>query len=208
MKKYVLFLMITAALWGTLPQRVEAREIKDLFIAMPDSLMPMLDDNARKDLVDICLSKMKTSLPNEWNGTSSILHLTANSLQLREDSEGVITTDMAMLVKGKDTLICLVRTLHTPLPISEVQFYSADWHEQNAAKRIKTPAFSEFPHNKTNLTEGILPVEMMQAKLNITEQGAAKMTFSSNLSDHIITFLWNGKKFVREKELKSKRSKK
>lgn len=200
MRKYIFIIMAAAALWSALPQSSEAREIKDFFISMPDSLMPMLDENARKDLVDICLSGMKTVLPNEWNGTSALLKLTANHLQLREDSEGIVITDMAMLTKGKDTLICLVRTLRTPQPTSEVLFYGSDWHEQNTTKRISLPDLSEFPRNESKLTEGIMPVELMQTDLDITEQGAASLTFSTNLSDHTIIFRWNGKKFVRNKE--------
>ena len=49
MRKYIFIIMAAAALWSALPQSSEAREIKDFFISMPDSLMPMLDENARKD---------------------------------------------------------------------------------------------------------------------------------------------------------------
>ncbi|MBO4730235.1 MAG: DUF3256 family protein, partial [Bacteroidaceae bacterium] len=115
----------------------EARVMKDFFIAMPDSLMPMLDNNARKDMVDICMSGMNTALPNEWDCMSVLQKLTDNFLQLREDSEGIVTTRMALLTHGQDTVVCMVRTLRTQQPMSEVQFFNSHWQEVKADKYIK-----------------------------------------------------------------------
>ncbi|MBP5360796.1 MAG: DUF3256 family protein [Bacteroidaceae bacterium] len=192
----ILFLLLAAI--GL--QSANARVMKDLFIAMPDSLMPMLDTNARKDLVDICLSGMSTALPNEWNGTCALQKLTDKFLQLREDSEGIVSTRMALLTHGKDTVVCMVRTLRTPQPMSEVQFFNTRWQEQKADKWIKLPQLTEFVRNEDNLSEGILPVEFMQADLQTAEKGDATLIFKTNISANTILFRWNGKKFVRVKE--------
>lgn len=178
--------------------------MKDFFIAMPDSLMPMLDSNARKDLVDICLSGMNTALPNEWDGTSVLQRLTDNFLQLREDSEGIVITRMALLTHGKDTVICMVRTLRTPQPMSEVQFFDSRWREKKTGKHIRLPLPTEFVRDKDKLTEGVLPVEFMQADLQATEQGDVTLSFTTNTSANAITYRWKGKKFVRGKEKRSK----
>ena len=196
MRKYVrTIVFVLLASLGL--QDGEARVMKDFFIAMPDSLMPMLDANARKDLVDICLSGMSTALPNEWDGTSMLQKLTDNFLQLREDSEGLVTTRMALITHGKDTVICVVRTLCTPQPTSELQFFNSQWQEQDAEKFIKLPLLTEFIRNKEKIPEGILPVEFMQADLQTTERGDATLTFTTNTSTNAITFRWKGKKFVR-----------
>ena len=198
MIKYVrtiLFVLLTAL--GL--QDAGARVIKDLFIAMPDSLMPMLDNNARKDLVDICLSGMTTALPNEWDGMSVVQKLTDNFLQLREDSEGIVTTRMALLTHGKDTVVCMVRTLRTPQPASEVQFFNSRWQELNADKLIQMPLPTEFVRDDEKLTEGVLPVELVEADLQMTERGDATLTFTTNTSANAIVFQWKGKKFVRVK---------
>ena len=199
MRKYVrtiLFVLLAAI--GM--ENGEARVMKDFFIAMPDSLMPMLDNNARKDLVDICLSGMNTALPNEWDGTSVLQKLTDNFLQLREDSEGIVTTQMALLANGKDTVICMVRTLRTPQPASEVQFFNSHWQEVKADKHIAIPLYSEFVRDDSKLSEGALPVELMQANLQTTERGGATLTFTTNTSANAIIFQWKGKKFVRAKK--------
>lgn len=181
----------------TLAQVSIARVMKDLFIAMPVSLMPMLDENARKDLVDICLSGMTTSLPNEWGGTSALQKLTDNYLKLREDSEGTVVTDMALLPAGRDTVVCVVRTLRTPQPVSEVLFFNSRWQELKADKLLKLPDMEEFPRSNDLLTEGVLPVEFMEAALDVTEQGGIVLTFTTNTSKHRICFRWNGKKFQK-----------
>ena len=191
--RYYLLAMLSL----TLSQASIARVMKDLFIAMPVSLMPMLDENARKDLVDICLSGMTTSLPNEWGGTSALQKLTDNYLKLREDSEGTVVTDMALLPRGKDTVVCVVRTLRTPQPVSEVQFFNSRWQELKADKLLKLPDMEEFPRSSDLLTEGVLPVEFMEAALDVTEQGGIVLAFTTNTSKHRICFRWNGKKFLK-----------
>ena len=196
MRKYMRYYLL-AMLSLTLSQASIARVMKDLFIAMPVSLMPMLDENARKDLVDICLSGMTTSLPNEWGGTSALQKLTDNYLKLREDSEGTVVTDMALLPRGKDTVVCVVRTLRTPQPVSEVQFFNSRWQELKADKLLKLPDMEEFPRSSDLLTEGVLPVEFMEATLDATEQGGIVLAFTTNTSKHRICFRWNGKKFLK-----------
>lgn len=178
----------------------EARVMKDFFIAMPDSLMPMLDANARKDLVDICMSGMSTALPNEWDGTSMMQKLTDTFLQLREDSEGLVTTRMALITHGRDTVICVVRTLCTPQPSSELQFFNSRWQEQSVEHFIKLPLLTEFTRDEEKLPEGILPVEFMQADLQTSERSSATLTFTTNTSSNVISFRWKGKKFLRVKE--------
>ena len=198
MRKYVrttLFVLLAAI--GL--ENGEARVMKDFFIAMPDSLMPMLDNNARKDMVDICMSGMNTALPNEWDCMSVLQKLTDNFLQLREDSEGIVTTRMALLTHGKDTVVCMVRTLRTPQPMSEVQFFNSRWQEVKADKYIKMPLPTEFVRDNEKLSEGILPVEFTEADLQITERGDTTLTFTTNTSANAIRFRWNGKAFVRVK---------
>ena len=204
MKKYAFFLIAVCMQCVLLPQQGSARVIKDMFISMPDSLMPMLDENARKDLADICLSGMTTALPNEWGGTSMLQKLTDSYLLLREDSDGAVTTEMVLLPAGKDTIVCMVRTLHLPQPASEVLFFSSQWKQLNTARIIKLPTISEFaPNTDANLKEinpdRIVPVEFVQIALQEAqdETHPAKLIFSTNTSPATISYSWNGKKFRR-----------
>ena len=204
MKKYAFFLIAVCMQCALLPQQGSARVMKDFFISMPDSLMPMLDENARKDLAEICLSGMTTALPNEWGGTSVLQKLTDTYLLLREDSDGAVTTEMVLLPAGKDTIVCMVRTLHLPQPASEVLFFSPQWKQLNTARIIKLPTISEFASDDdTNLKEinpdRIVPVEFVQITLQEAqdETHPAKLVFSTNNSSTKISFSWSGKKFRR-----------
>ncbi|MBO4731104.1 MAG: DUF3256 family protein, partial [Bacteroidaceae bacterium] len=97
------------------------------------------------------------------------------------------------------TVVCMVRTLRTPQPMSEVQFFNSRWQEVKADKYIKMPLPTEFVRDNEKLSEGILPVEFTEADLQITERGDTTLTFTTNTSANAIRFRWNGKAFVRVK---------
>lgn len=205
MRKYALLTIFSAALLGIVPLKGGARLIKDFFITMPDSLMPMLDENARKDLVDIFQSGMKTALPNDWRGASTLLSLTDNYLQLREDSEGAVITDIVLLPTGKDTIVCVARTLRVPQPASEILFFNSQWQELKTEKFIKAPALSEFAHSAAQgsaqeIPGPVIPVEFIQVSMAAAEQDSNGITleFSTNTSPTKIRYRWSGKKFIRQ----------
>ena len=181
MRKIALILMLALAL----PQNGIARNIRDLFTAMPESLMPILSENARKDLMDIYESGMRASLQNEWNGRTTLLKMSDNHIQLQEDSEGVVKTDLLMLTGKKDTIVCMVRTLCIPEQDSELLFYNTNWQQLNTKQYL-----SDLPQGFTDDDMTLISVETtIGASLTITRNGKDKTSYT-----------WNGKKFVKDKE--------
>lgn len=185
------------------------RAIKDVFIYMPDSLMPMIGENARKDLVDFVEYKMKAVVDNEWGGRTTLSSLSANCLTLQEDAQGSVVTQMALLTKGADTLICMVRTLNVPRPDSEIHFYTTDWKPLNADKFFSLPKVKDFTLAQTPYTAEGSP-EYMQIAMQEQAAGPLKLQVSLRLDDNTadeaavtqsasvptLNYQWNGAKFT------------
>lgn len=190
-------LLMMAGSQGVLAQNKPT--MKDYFIAMPDSLMPMLDPNARKDLVDIAESGMTSALDNDWGGRSRIKTLTHNYLMLIEDIADSVTVEMALLPRGKDTLICVVRTIPLPQKDSELTFFNSHWQEIKPRGDIAGACLSPTD---------VLYLRLLPDATNGVSIVAAKQQIS-NLSDPLgrpaverqdsVIYTWNGSKFVRQR---------
>lgn len=194
------FAIILAFLMGIVAstETANARTMKDFFISMSEAVMPMLSQNARKDMVDFYESKMKASLPNEWGGSSHLVKLEKDYLVLNENKDGSVVSTMAMMQKGRDTLICVVRTIMMPEPDSEVLFYSTEWNERTDISLPKV--FSE---------EDLGEVVFDHTNITLEQQAGGKLilTYTLDSSDgeskkdndapKAMRYQWNGSKFIK-----------
>lgn len=201
MKKYALFILCLMLAVGA-----GARVMTDFFISMPDSLMPMLNQNAKKDLIDFYKSDMKPILPNEWSANSKLVRVENNFIELSEDSEGIVTTSMAMLeLKNRDTLLCMVRTIKTPQPDSEIFFFSKNWAPLKTQKYITIPTIDNFKKELGNTL-----VDYTQLTLQPQHGGTFSLEVTLDATDgqtdadadrtkHFV-YRWNGAKFIKQQQ--------
>ena len=178
-----------------------ARTMTDFFVDMPDSLMPMLSQNARKDLIDFYRSGMKPLLPNEWSANSQLTKVSDDLVELSEDSHAAVSTTMTLLsLKGRDTLICMVRTINCPQPDSEIFFYTTSWKPLARQQYIALPAAKAT----RQVTEGSLVdyVSMSLSRtsariaLDVTIDAADGVVDASADKKQVFRYEWNGSKFT------------
>jgi hypothetical protein len=178
-----------------------ARTMTDFFVDMPDSLMPMLSQNARKDLIDFYRSGMKPLLPNEWSANSQLTKVSDDLVELSEDSHAAVSTTMTLLsLKGRDTLICMVRTISCPQPDSEIFFYTTSWKPLARQQYIALPAAKAT----RQVTEGSLVdyVSMSLSRtsariaLDVTIDAADGVVDASADKKQVFRYEWNGSKFT------------
>lgn len=124
MRKILLFIACVLGISAS----AQSVRMKDVFAAMPDSLMPMVTTNNRLDCIDFIENNMEAKVQNRVEEYVELKMLTEDYLlfQLSEVSH----VEMKLLTVS-DTLqvVCLVRTRRGAVADSHVEFYNAkDWN--------------------------------------------------------------------------------
>ena len=125
--------------------------VAQLFIAMPDSLVPSIEVNRRKDLIDLMHAGQKAEIVTKLGGKAemTLLQDSLLSIDLSKRSKMEIrwydTT-------GNDTIIALVNTVYAPAGDSRIRFFDTAWKELPASERIRQirrEEFFQFPDSLT-----------------------------------------------------------
>lgn len=116
--------VLTSGVW--------AQDMAAVFTAMPDSLVPQLENAWRKDLVDLFRTGKEARLKNRMNGMSVLEKLTPDYLLLQVT--GSSTIEMKLLPLINNTLVvCVVTTVDGPVPDSRVAFFTTAWEPLKSA---------------------------------------------------------------------------
>ena len=122
---------------------IQAQDLKSLFIALPDSLSPMLTKVNREDFGDFLASNMKAEVKNRFGNTSEMLKLTDNYLKLKISK--VSMAEMKLLpLNDSVKVICVVHTFEGPASDSSISFYDTSWKRLPADKFLTLPVEDAF----------------------------------------------------------------
>ena len=108
-----------------------ATDIKDVFTAMPDSVLPTLSRNNRLDMIDFVLSGMKAEVNDVFDEKSTLDTLTADYLHITL-SEAVkvemkLLPSSRQLADSTDHVVCVVMTYGIKPIESNVQLFTSKW---------------------------------------------------------------------------------
>ena len=107
---------------------VMAQDMRSVFISMPDSVAPLLTKVNREDCVDFLDSNMKAVVRNRFDKESELKTLTKDYLLMQMTASS--TMEMKLLPMNDSVkVICVVRTVQTDVPDSDVRFYDTTWKE-------------------------------------------------------------------------------
>ncbi|MCC8171060.1 MAG: DUF3256 family protein [Parabacteroides sp.] len=121
----------------------KAQDMAPLFAAMPDALVPQLEDAWRKDLIDLYNAGKEAKLKNTMNGFSTLQKLTSDYLLLQVSDNS--TVELKLLPLVNDTkIIGMITTVDGPVPDSRIAFYSTDWKPLEASGLFTPPASGWF----------------------------------------------------------------
>lgn len=129
MKRILTFLLLCASV----PAMAQHPNVREVFKAMPDSLIPYLTTNNRLDLIDFVDANMKATVKNLLEGETQMTVLTDDSLSLLLNRTVVL--DLCLEPVDTGTVICLRKTYSISdqqKQISEERF-TLDW--QSISKR-------------------------------------------------------------------------
>lgn len=122
-----------AFLFCALTIGAQTTTIADLFKVMPDSLMPLLTQNNRLDMIDFMDAKMKARVTNKLEGESEMTALTADSLSIRMSSAMQIDLKLVPTEEEYDSCHQVIRmeTVYRLSTIdateSRVVFFTTHW---------------------------------------------------------------------------------
>ena len=101
-------------------------QMRDVFAAMPDSLLPLVTKNNRLDCIDFIENNMEAKVRNRADEFVELKTLTKDYL-LFETSQ-MSQVEMRLLVLDDTTqVVCVARTYKAPTADSHVEFYTVHW---------------------------------------------------------------------------------
>lgn len=199
---------------------LQAQNMKELFVAMPDTLVPLLTKVNREDFGDFLASKMKAEVRNRFGKTSEMTELTDDYLYLKMTSAS--SMEMKLLpLNDSLKVVCVIQTYQAPVSDSKVRFYDTDWKPLEASRFIDLPADSLFfrtPANKVqadslqnlrthtdiSLQEARLSADNRTLLFRYTTPDYLDKATSANLQAYLIRkplrYVWENGCFIRSGE--------
>lgn len=129
MKRIILLSLLALTM---LTSVADTLTIRQLFVEMPDTLIPYLSRNSRLDFLDFMDSQMTAEVTNEFGGKSVMTALGNDSITIRLND--VCTIDLLLLpttetVDSCNLVVCMVKTvgLDGGYQESTVNYYTRHW---------------------------------------------------------------------------------
>lgn len=199
-----------------------AQKAKQLFRAMPDSIIPILTANNRADCTDFMDSKMKAEVTNAFKEKTTMTDMTDDYISLNLSASSrwqmkVLPTDVDSI-----KIICVVNSVDGPATDSRIEFYTTTWKPCDANEYITLPTMDDFfkapsttdendstyieytkLHRQCDICLMKIDLNKTDYSLNVTfttpeylEKDTAKK-IKPFLRDSIL-YRWKGNKFVKE----------
>ena len=182
MRKLFLILLSFCALSAT------AQDMKSVFIAMPDSIAPLLTQVNKEDCVDFLDSNMKAEVTTRFGGTAEMKVLTEDYVFLQTTPSS--TLEMKLLpVNDSTKVVCMVKSVCASACDSEIHFYTSDWKGKMAVGDfLQKPEQEAFYLPNDSVTEESVLIRkkadmhLMKASLSIED---ASLTFIYTTPDYL-----------------------
>ena len=126
MKRIVLNMLLLLVSLAT-----TAVDMKDVFTAMPDSVLPTLTRNNRLDMIDFVASGMKAEVNDVFDEKSTLDTLTSDYLHITLNEavkvEMKLLASLSQLADSADHVVCVVMTYGKQPIESKVTLYTSKW---------------------------------------------------------------------------------
>mgnify|MGYP000487344203 CR=1 FL=1 len=120
-----------------------AQDLKTLFVALPDSLSPLLTEVNRADFGDFLESGMKAEVKNLLGEASVMDTLAQDFVQIRLSSASTLQMKKLPMEQG-DSVLCVVKTFAGPEKESELHLFTQDWKALDASRLFDGKSIGEL----------------------------------------------------------------
>lgn len=175
MKKYIIsfFLcMLSCAVSAQLYMR-------DVFVQLPDSVLPLMTKNNRLDCIDFIENGMEARVKNLFDDQVVLDSLTEDFLSIRTSDGSYV--EMKLFTEGEMNLICVNRTYLGSSADSEVKVYDTSWKYVRAVSRPKLDLLLKKAEElQPWSTEMADTLRMVRAEAEVLPLMKAKLCSGSN----------------------------
>lgn len=167
---------------------LHAQDMKTLFIAMPDSVTPLLTKVNREDFVDFLASNMKAEVKNRFGKPSELKKLTDDYLLLQSTERS--TMEMKLLpLNDSVKIICVINTVCASACDSKIRFYNTQWQELAQSDFIQLPTVDAFYLPVDSLTDEAFPAMREKADMELVKSTLSEekpvITFTYTTPDYL-----------------------
>ncbi len=120
-----ILLLVLIALGTTL---IEEQTMRQIWMDMPDEMVPYLNQSNRTELADYVDMKVDAAIRNKLEDTTRIERLTPEYIRVKLNASHRL--EMRLLQKADGSkVLCVVNTWLGPAADSRLSFYDTDWHQ-------------------------------------------------------------------------------
>lgn len=187
MKKLIYLFLV----WGC-TLSVAAQDMKKVFIAMPDSLTPLLTKVNKEDCIDFLASNMKAEIKNRFDKSSEMKALTEDYLQMQMTENS--TLEMKLFpVNDSVKIVCMVKTVCSSACDSEIRFYDTSWKKEfPKSDYLQLPAPQTF----------YLPTDTVSSEVELIKRKADMHVMKAVLSkdDSSLSFIYTTPEYLNQED--------
>lgn len=189
-------------------QMVSAQTMHGLFVEMPDSLLPLLTTNDRKDCIDFLDAGMRAVVTNRLDGKSELLAINDSFMHLKTTASSYMQMRLLPLADG-GSVLCLVNGVKAEACNGSVRFYTLGW--QPADVSFVAPSIADFFMPSDSVASAVEAADIYLVRYTLSGDSdclRAEYTMpdymtredSARVAPQLrpLLYRWNGKGFVRE----------
>lgn len=181
------------------------------FISAPAQLIPQLDENRRKDLIDFHNAGVAHHIVNQLGG--EVLIDTIDDMQITVKLSSSSSIQIALLpVADTVGVIAVVHTVSLPAQDSRITFYNTRWQPIENGKIFTAPTAKTFLNKSSKKTAqqavdliDMLPVSYVISGRTLQAREDLKTYLPEEVYERLapllkktpLSYTWNGKRFVR-----------
>lgn len=122
---------------------VMAQKASDVFVSMPQSILPTLSQVNKADMVDFLANNMKAVVKNSFDQNVEMIQMTDSYVSVNTSSVG--NMQMKLLPLNDTTkVVCVVKTVCPQACASNIRFYTTDWKQLPVDDFFTMPEITDF----------------------------------------------------------------
>lgn len=170
------------------------------FLNAPSTVIPMLDRNARLDMIDYYNSGSATPSRNQLNGRSRITEMDSNTVTIEMTDATVYR--ILLLPTKNDTVFAVISTAKLPAHDSDIQFFNNEWNRfVNQNLYFSQPSLDDWSRARSAADKEIVAsqVPFVLSEYTYDENGNT-LTVENRMSEFLAPKDWEKlKPLMREK---------